>query len=826
MIKNPFPAFFSWVVAFLFTTHADAQTIDSKALARKYAITLDKPAVDFFEGALLGNGGMGVVVNTRPDAVEFHFGHNNVWDIRVAEKHKDKIGTFRKVFEQARTIPAEYKKISDDAAFGKYMELMGENYAKPYPRPMPCGTLILGFDRRKTELLGHKLDIANGLCEVYLVNQGKKAVLQVFTDMEADQLLFRLVDESGKSMPSFFDWLRLMPDPQTPKDIPKYQIISNTPAHVLSFRQVLPYLQPEGYDSVSGHAKDKAFRLSVQLSNTLLTGDRQDWHGNMRSIGELERYVQPDTTAFVGIVKLEEGLASAIAASLPLADQPTVNHFVKTQRASEKIWDEYWNKSAVAVSDELLEATWYRNLYFFNCAVKPGVTCPGLFANWMYGDIGTAWHGDYHMNYNTQQPFWLAFSSNHADKNLAYTDLVHHILPVSQKWAKEYYGMSGAFFPHSAYPVEMTVMPFPVPDWGWEICETPWTVQGLWWHYVYTQDKAYLKERAYVPIREAVRFLVDYLSRPDAHGKQWGDDKYHVFPTCAPELYSLAPGFKYNFDCNVDLTLIKFVFNAYLQASKVLALENREASTIASVKKILAHYPEYTIKKSAYGDVIVGVPNETVDVVYNTPNTLASVFPGEEHGIHSPKATYDILVNTYRNHQNEGGNELVFLNLQAARLGILDLEKFKRQINYCLLPNGTCTDMILQAHGRYHDGSFNWMARMGIWFENFALPVVLNECLMQSYNGTISLFPNWPKSKDAAFQTLRAAGAFLVSSSLEKGEVQWIEIASEAGGVVTLNLPWETGKRILINEKKMEVASSLFQYKMKKGERIRLALTQ
>ncbi|HZH67007.1 MAG TPA: hypothetical protein VEY10_19110 [Flavisolibacter sp.] len=152
------------------------------------------------------------------------------------------------------------------------------------------------------------------------------------------------------------------------------------------------------------------------------------------------------------------------------------------------------------------------------------------------------------------------------------------------------------------------------------------------------------------------------------------------------------------------------------KANKILEREKEEASTIDTVKNILAHYPDYTVKKSAYGDVIVGVPNETVNVIYNTPNTLASVFPGEEHGIHLPKATYAITVNTYRNHQSEGGNDLVFLNLQAARLGILDLEKFKRQINYCLLPNGTCTDLSLQAHGRYHDGPFNFGARMGIWF--------------------------------------------------------------------------------------------------------------
>ena len=51
----------------------------------------------------------------------------------------------------------------------------------------------------------------------------------------------------------------------------------------------------------------------------------------------------------------------------------------------------------------------------------------------------------------------------------------------------------------------------------------------------------------------------------------------------------------------------------------------------------------------------------------------------------------EILKNTYRNQQNEGGNDLVFINLQAARIGMLDLERFKRQVNYCLLPNGTAS---------------------------------------------------------------------------------------------------------------------------------------
>ncbi len=140
-------------------------------------------------------------------------------------------------------------------------------------------------------------------------------------------------------------------------------------------------------------------------------------------------------------------------------------------------------------------------------------------------------------------------------------------------------------------------------------------------------------------------------------------------------------------------------------------------------------------------------------MVYNVPANLAAVFPGEDIGLHSAPEELNLARNTYYNQQNEGGNDLVFCNLQAARLRVLDLGKFKRQINYCLLPNGTASDRILQVHGRYSDlTDYGYMDRMGIWFENFALPAVINECLMQSYQGIIRLFPNWPMDKDAEFR--------------------------------------------------------------------------
>ncbi len=90
----------------------------------------------------------------------------------------------------------------------------------------------------------------------------------------------------------------------------------------------------------------------------------------------------------------------------------------------------------------------------------------------------------------------------------------------------------------------------------------------------------------------------------------------------------------------------------------------------------------------------------------------------------------------------EGGNDLVSQPLIRARLGLLDLEWFKRQIEYCMLPDGVSNDRVRESGGRYSlTTDFDFMMRMGLWCENFAVPVVLNECMLQSYTGKIRLFP-------------------------------------------------------------------------------------
>jgi len=763
----------------------DDTSFDPQAQARLHTIEMNKPAQDFFEGAVLGNGGMGVIVCTRPDSVVIHFGHNDVWDIRVAEQNKDKLLTFEDVWSRVKADTPE-----DRAWFAQYCKMARENYAEPYPRPWPCGTAMFGFDRRKAELLGHRVRIDTGICEVLFLVEGRSARMEVFADMNADRLWMRMVDADGRAVPAPFDRVRLIPESGM-------AATTTSTRDVLSFYQVLPVLG-------EAREKDKALRAAVRVS------------------GRLDPAFEPDGP-FVGCVQLEHGLARDLSAKALAVPPATPDHCAKASAASLLVWKEYWRRAGVRLGDEFLEGIWYRNLYFLACAVRPGVTCPGLFANWSYRDIGTAWHGDYHMNYNTEQPFWVTFSANHVERHLPYVDLVHFLLPISRQWARDYYRLPGAFFPHSAYPVEMTMMPYPVPTWGGEVCETPWAVQSLWWHYLYTMDVSFLRDRAFEPIRDAVAFLNAYMRRPDAHGPQWKDDKFHIYPTVVPELHGLKPDPRFCADCLVDLTLTKFVFRAYLKACERLGIEQQETALMRDVREILDHFPEYPTAQSEHGTVFVSVAGESPEQVYNTPNPLMAVFPGEEIGLHSPPETLRTAVNTWHNHRNEGGNELVFLNLQGARLGLLDLERFKRQVNYCRMPNGTCADMVLQSGGRYSDDTdYGFMARMGIWFENFSLPVVINECLMQSYTGQIRLFPNWDLDRVAVFQDLRAAGAFLVSAACGSGRVEWVRVRAEAGGPLQIINPWPGDVEVLRGSVSQVLKGPLLRLDTRAGEQIRL----
>jgi len=282
-------------------------------------------------------------------------------------------------------------------------------------------------------------------------------------------------------------------------------------------------------------------------------------------------------------------------------------------------------------------------------------------------------------------------------------------------------------------------------------------------------------------LRAATQFLIAYLRKGD-------DGKYHIVPTVSPENWGATVDFRLNKDCIIDLALAEFLLDAMIEGAKVLGLDSDQRGNWKEVRRNLAPYPG---GDGPFGRVWLDVRDAPHEHVYNVPVTLAPVFPGEQVGLGLRPELLEVARRTARTVRLEGGNDLVWQPLVRARLGMLDLNWFKREVRYCLTPLGVANDRLRQTGGRYRDETdYDFMMRMGVWTENLSLPAILNECLMQSYDGALRLFPNTVNLGKAAFRDLRAAGAFLVSAAWDGKAVAEVTLKSEKGSLARVVNPW------------------------------------
>ena len=804
-----------------------ADHLDAFKIASQHTMEKTVPGPTFFEGMLLGNGDVGVCAVVRPDALALHISKSDCWDIRVTEDSDKDVRPFSEILEMWRKASAELKtkenslSVEDAEFFRAYVEKVGGSYRKVWPRPWGCGTIWLKWDSRWVEPKTYSLNPANGVfildLKIKTLHDSARTVrLTAFVDWESgrltvttDDFVLNLSVIYSPQIDGFhagaFDYgnVETRPD-QLPR--PELKQRADGDAGEFSCFQYFPAIGPsESNPNPPRSDLDRNFALHGRVAGTWSTSQIDSSKSLVFTprdsralrldvavatprdilLGRLEAKPSAgkDPASWITIpqthVYTADELDTPAFTNRSVAEASKVS-FEDLRHRSEEHWREFWSACAVNILDKDLERIWYHNQYFLACCLRKHKTAPGLFGNWCYGEIGSAWHSDYHLDYNCQQVYWGVFSSNHVDMHQPYVELIENLRPMSEKFARDSFNLPGAFFPLSAYPVPSQIVPYPVPPWGYQICMTPWAVQSLWWQFLYTRDERYLA-RVYPTIRSAARFLSAYLTKGD-------DGFYHVFPSVSSENWGFTVDFKLNKDCILDLVLIKFVLDAMVGASAILGQDVEERQRWKEISANLAPYPK---AQGPFGEVWLDIGNAPSEHIYNVPITLAPVFPGEQVGLDIGRKFMEIATLTAKTMRLEGGNDLVSQPLIRARLGMLDLDWFKKQIAYCMLPDGVSNDRLREIGGRYNLATdFDFMMRMGLWCENFAVPVVLNECMLQSYTGTVRVFPNTLNLGPASFENLRAVGAFLVSATHDGKQVIRFEVFSEKGVKLVFVNPW------------------------------------
>ncbi|MFH1732273.1 MAG: hypothetical protein ABIF82_11575 [Planctomycetota bacterium] len=170
------------------------------------------------------------------------------------------------------------------------------------------------------------------------------------------------------------------------------------------------------------------------------------------------------------------------------------------------------------------------------------------------------------------------------------------------------------------------------------------------------------------------------------------------------------------------------------------------------------------------------------DWVGNAAMTLWPVFPCGQVGRDSGPELFKVARDTHEVKDRWlDDNHFPIYFPAAARLGV-DPDKIIEELHA----------LIERGYGAPSGSLANrFIASRGGQLENVSgIPSVINEMLMQSYEDVIRIFPDWPAGRDARFGQLRADGAFLVSSELKGGQVQYVTIHSEKGRPCVIQNPW------------------------------------
>lgn len=440
----------------------------------------------------------------------------------------------------------------------------------------------------------------------------------------------------------------------------------------------------------------------------------------------------------------------------------------------EEGWRQFWTRSGVQLADKEFERWWYRMLYFAGTVSRPGTAPVGLLPP-LATDI-TPWHSDLHHNYNTWQAYWPLPAANHpelADPWIAYN---HSMIPNFRNLARVTYGIDGLHVPITSFLHETDPATskshnqrhINMNPWGLTIGLQGMTVQSMWQKYLCDQDIGYMQEKIYPFLKEVATFYVSFMEK-------CGKDENGL--TLLGPSYSPEHGTMGIFNCPFDIAYVHYTFDALLQASAILKLDEELAGKCRAFKALLPRYP--TANNPENQPIVVdwkGCGYQEIHV-HNITVPASPVFPADQVTWFSDEPEKELFRRTIKDTRHNGNNSHVMFNIAKARLSMMDGHTdAKAWFASRELPNGLFVWAGHQ-HGTYMP-------------EMIGIVGLINEFLLQSVSDKIRLFPCWPADKDASFVRLRAQGGFLVSADFKQGKVVSATIESSAGKPLQLLSSW------------------------------------
>jgi alpha-L-fucosidase 2 len=223
------------------------------------------------------------------------------------------------------------------------------------------------------------------------------------------------------------------------------------------------------------------------------------------------------------------------------------------------------------------------------------------------------WESKFTTNINFEMNYWPAEVTNLPECHEPLFSLVDDLRISGARTAKNHYGCRGWVLNHNTDLWRGTA-PINNIDGVWPTGGA-WLCYHLWEHYLYTEDKAFLRDRGYPAMKEASLFFFDFLTKDPKTG-------YLIStPTHSPEQGGSVAG------AAMDHQLIRELFDITAQSAKILGIEDDFTRELATIRPKVA--PDFIGTQGNLMEWMVERPNlENPRTNHRHMSPLWCIFPG------------------------------------------------------------------------------------------------------------------------------------------------------------------------------------------------------